>query len=340
MLQLAAVGDDFMDGIRVLIVDDSLFFRKGVERELSSRLPKGSRFELAVGAYDARDKILSFDPDVMVLDAEMPNMDGIEFLRRLMSQYTQPTIVLSEQKGQRFSALSAGAMDFMEKPDKKLPGTAFYQELARRVAGVAGIELKGASQEKTAIRLIAMGASTGGTEALSTVLRALRAPLPPVVIVQHIPPMFSKLFAERLEQECSLTVKEAEDGDTIMENTVYIAPGSHQMRVHRIGGIIQLSCTKEPKVGGHCPAVNVLFDSVAKQFGEDSLGVILTGMGADGSTGLLKMRHAGARTLGQDEASCVVYGMPKAAYDIGAVERQLPLNSIASAMMRIAGGKE
>ena len=326
-----------MAGIRVLVVDDSLFFRTGVERELSVRLPKGSQFQLAANAYDARDKILSFDPDIMILDAEMPGMNGIEFLKKLMSQYTQPTIVLSEQKGQRFMALSAGAMDFMQKPDRKRPDANFYQELARRVAGVVGIEMKTAHQEKNSIRLIAMGASTGGTEALSTVLRNLRPPLPPIVIVQHIPPMFSRLFAERLHQECKLAVKEAEDGDTIMENTVYIAPGNHQMRVHRIGGIIQLSCTKEPKVGGHCPAVNVLFDSVAKQFGEDSLGVILTGMGADGSEGLLNMRHAGARTLGQDEATCVVYGMPKAAFDIGAVERQLPLGSMAHAIMSIAG---
>ena len=327
-----------MAGIRVLIVDRSLFFRKGVERELSARLPKGSQFRLSGNAYDARDKILSFDPDVMILDADLPDMNGIMFLKKLMSQYTQPTIVLGGQKQQRLSALSAGAMDFMEKPDKKVAGSPFYQELARRVAGVAGVELAAHEQTaKTSIRLIAMGASTGGTEALSTVLRKLKPPLPPIVIVQHIPPMFSRLFAERLDQECRLSVKEAEDGDTIMENTVYIAPGNHQMRVHRIGGIVQLSCTKEPKVGGHCPAVNVLFDSVAKQFGEDSLGVILTGMGADGSTGLLNMRNAGARTLGQDEASCVVYGMPKAAYEIGAVERQLPLDSIAKVMMEIAG---
>ena len=189
------------------------------------------------------------------------------------------------------------------------------------------------------IRLIAIGASTGGTEAISSLLKGLRPQLPPIVIVQHIPPKFSKLFAEQLDNECSLTVKEAVDGDALINNSVYIAPGKHQMRVIRKDGILQVSCTKEPKVGGHCPSVNVLFDSVAEEFGEESLGVILTGMGADGSAGLLHMRQSGARTLGQDESSCVMYGMPKAAFDIGAVERQLPLCGMAGVIMSIVRGR-
>ncbi len=328
-----------MESIRVLIVDDSLFFRNRLERELSAKLPEGTRFRLSSDAHDAADKILSFNPDVMILDADMPGMDGICFLRKLMGQYAQPTIVLGEKWIHRAQALSAGAMDFMLKPGKELPEAEFHRELARRVAGVAGIGLESSCDKFRKIHLIAIGASTGGTDAILQLLSRLEPKLPPIVIVQHIPPKFSKLFAESLNQECRLNVKEAEDGDTLMDNSVYVAPGKHQMRVHRIGGLIQVSCTKEAKVGGHCPAVNVLFDSVAAQFGANSLGVILTGMGSDGSKGLLNMRKAGAITIGQDEASSVVYGMPKAAYKIGAVERQLPLSGMAEAIMSIVSGK-
>ena len=199
------------------------------------------------------------------------------------------------------------------------------------------VEVKGKTSAK--IDLIAIGASTGGTEALAKVLKELVPPLPPIVIVQHIPPMFSKLFADRLHNECHISVKEAQNGDKLEPNWAYVAPGDKQMKVKNFGGNMQLDVNHGPKVNGHCPSVDVLFDSVADQIGNNALGVILTGMGADGANGLLKMRQQGAATIGQDEASCVVYGMPRAAYEKGAVERQLPLSGIASMITTVAHGQ-
>ena len=199
------------------------------------------------------------------------------------------------------------------------------------------VEVKGKTSAK--IDLIAIGASTGGTEALAKVLKELVPPLPPIVIVQHIPPMFSKLFADRLHNECHISVKEAQNGDKLEPNWAYVAPGDKQMKVKNFGGNMQLDVNHGPKVNGHCPSVDVLFDSVADQIGNNALGVILTGMGADGANGLLKMRQQGAATIGQDEASCVVYGMPRAAYEKGAVERQLSLSGIASMITTVAHGQ-
>lgn len=185
------------------------------------------------------------------------------------------------------------------------------------------------------LSMIAIGASTGGTEAISTLMAGLRPPLPGIVIVQHIPAMFSRLFAERLDSECFLHVKEAEEGETILPNTVYIAPGGKHMRVGRMGQRYWLSCRPGPPVHSVCPSVDVLFDSVAECVGRHALGVILTGMGKDGAEGLLAMRKAGAHTIGQDPRSCVVYGMPHAAMAAGAVEWQLPLSEIAPEILRL-----
>ena len=188
------------------------------------------------------------------------------------------------------------------------------------------------------IELIAIGSSTGGTEALSVVLKALRPNLPPIVIVQHIPPLFSRLLSERLDEECVINVKEAADGDMVAGNTAYIAPGAKHMTIERASGGMKLTCQPGPRVHSCCPSVDVLFDSVVANIGGPTvLGIILTGMGHDGAAGLLKMRQIGSPTIGQDEATCVVYGMPRAAYEMGAVAEQLPLQSIASAIMRIAG---
>ncbi len=186
------------------------------------------------------------------------------------------------------------------------------------------------------IELIAIGSSTGGTEALATILRDLRPPLPGIVVTQHIPALFAKLFAQRLDAECALHVKEGADGDRVENNTVYIAPGNLHMTVHREGDAIMITCAMGPKVHSCRPSVDVLFDSVAANIGASAAGVILTGMGHDGAKGLLAMRRAGSPTLGQDEATCVVYGMPRAAWEMGAVEQQLPLTSIASAITQIA----
>lgn len=196
------------------------------------------------------------------------------------------------------------------------------------------------SLSKTVIDLIAIGSSTGGTEALSVILKNLRPPMPPVVVVQHIPATFSKLFAERLNGESALSVKEAEDGDIVCNDTVYVAPGAKHMRVVKEGGQCRISCKEGPRVHGCCPAVDILFDSIHNIAGDCSkvLAVILTGMGKDGASGMLKLRQKGAKTLGQDEVTSVVYGMPKAAWELGAVEKQLPLSAIASSITRIVRG--
>lgn len=387
-----------MSAIKVLIVDDSMFFREVLARGLVSSLPAGSKVERASNPFEARDMILSFDPDVMVLDVEMPKMNGIEFLRRLIVQYALPTVVLSSRPAYKKLAMEAGAFTFLEKPSTTLGSGNFVNQVAaeirlakekndlaiqqvatkakefepkprantaknvsadmsqvlsdmKRMSDVAKQmrEKSGRATPKAIdpdsiripklskrIKLIAIGASTGGTEALATVLNALRPPLPPIVIVQHIPPMFSRLFATRLDGECQVRVKEAENGDKLESGWVYVAPGDKQMRVKNTGGLMSLDVNPGPKVSGHCPSVDVLFESVSAQIGDSALGVIMTGMGEDGARGLLKMRQLGAVTLGQDEASCVVYGMPRAAYEMGAVCQQVPLSAIASTITSIA----
>ena len=331
-----------MRGLRVLLVDDSLLFRELLGKAVSAYLPSGSQIEKAANPFEARDKILAFEPDVMLLDIEMPRMNGIDFLRRLLAQYSQTVIMLSSCAQYREMALEAGAVDFIVKPDGNilLADKSFFVDLAARICAAAGQPLQRmapAVQGSPHKSIIAMGASTGGTEALATVLKALHPPLPGIVIVQHIPPMFSRLFAERLESECSLTVKEAANGDMVEANHVYIAPGNQQMRVKGNKPLMRLECFQGERVNGHCPSVDVLFDSVAAAAGANALGVIMTGMGADGARGLLKMRQAGADTIGQDERSCVVYGMPRVAWELGAVGCQLPLQAIAGAVVSMAG---
>ncbi len=341
-----------MQPVRVLLVDDSLFFRSMLERELHAFLPAGSQIQTAGDPFEARDAILAFVPDVMVLDVEMPRMDGIEFLRKLLAQYDQPTIVLTGDARYESLARDAGARDFLQKPVGCSPDV-FCEELARRIVRIAGKEktdvgaaegvsgmpprqaMERLGKHAGRISLIALGASTGGTEALARVVKNLVPPLPPIVIVQHIPPGFSRLFAQRLDRESMLTAKEAADGDRLLNNHVYVAPGDQHLRVRAAGGFFA-TCARGPKVNGHCPSVDVLFESVAKTVGSRALGVIFTGMGADGAEGLRRMREAGAQTLGQDEKTCVVYGMPRAAYELGAVERQLPLDAIAGAILAAA----
>ncbi len=341
-----------MQPVRVLLVDDSLFFRSMLERELHAFLPAGSQIQTAGDPFEARDAILAFVPDVMVLDVEMPRMDGIEFLRKLLAQYDQPTIVLTGDARYESLARDAGARDFLQKPVGCSPEV-FCEELARRIMRIAGKEktdvgaaegvsgmpprqaMERLGKHAGRISLIALGASTGGTEALARVVKNLVPPLPPIVIVQHIPPGFSRLFAQRLDRESMLTAKEAADGDRLLNNHVYVAPGDQHLRVRAAGGFFA-TCARGPKVNGHCPSVDVLFESVAKTVGSRALGVIFTGMGADGAEGLRRMREAGAQTLGQDEKTCVVYGMPRAAYELGAVERQLPLDAIAGAILAAA----
>jgi len=329
--------------IRVLVVDDSLFMREFIASELS----KDSGLMVvgkAADPFEASDKIMELNPDVMTLDIQMPRMNGIEFLRKLMPQYPLPVVVVSAVSSSVFDALNAGAVDFVTKTALKTEGEKrqFISELVVKIkiASIAKVgQHKNASAKSQAAQkaaggkgkkcLIAIGASTGGTEATLQILRGLGNDLPGIVIVQHMPPMFTRLYAERLNETCAMAVKEAEDGDEILPGRALIAPGGLHMAVARSKGGMIVECRPGDKVNGHCPSVDVLFESVAKLKNVDTLGIILTGMGSDGAKGLLAMRNAGAETIGQDQKTCVVYGMPAVAAKIGAVQHQLPLGDIA-----------
>lgn len=332
--------------IRVLIVDDSALFRGVVSKGISAD-PAITVVGTAVDPFDARDKIVQTDPDVMICDVVMPKMDGIEFIRRLLPQYPLRVLVVSSVSETVLDAMNAGAVDFVAKPDMNTGRTTamFLAELVDKVKVASNAKIptpKAPIQPQKNVvptakaatkKIIALGASTGGTEALFNVLSALPANLPGIVIVQHIPPVFSNLFAERLNNALGMRVKEAQTGDYVEPGTVLIAPGDKHMAVKKLGDRLRVEVTAGEKVSGHCPSVDVLFNSVAAACGKDAVGVIFTGMGSDGARGLLAMRQKGARTIGQDEASCVVYGMPKVAFDIGAVERQIPLDGIANAIV-------
>ncbi len=332
-----------MRPIRVLVVDDSLMFRKLLAQGLDSD-PNIEVVADVGDVYEARDAILKFKPDVMTLDVEMPRMNGIEFLKRLMPQYPLPVVMISALNDKVFDALEAGAVDFVNKPanlTKEQLNTFLTQELATKVkiASTAKVgKLKRVDNTTIAShitaaggkdRIVAIGASTGGTEAICEVVKRVKRDIPGGVIVQHMPPGFTKMYSDRLNNQCEVAVKEAQTGDRVMQGQVLIAPGDRQMRLVKVNGVYQVECRGTEKVSGHCPSVDVLFSSVAKAAGNKAVGAILTGMGADGAKGLLEMRNAGALTVGQDEATCVVYGMPKVAFDIGAVQQQAPITAIA-----------
>lgn len=341
--------------VRVLIVDDSALVRQLLAKGLAMD-PDIEVVGTASDPYAARDKIVQLRPDVMTLDVEMPRMDGVDFLRRLMPQYPIPVLMVSSltQRGKQITldALDAGAVDFVAKPST---------DLARGLAGMLG-ELRakvkqtatanvshwkdrqpppataprraphGALAESTD-KVVAIGASTGGTEAIRKMVTQFPATMPGVVIVQHMPSGFTRMFADRLNQLCPMEVKEAETGDRIMPGRILIGPGGLHMRVVRSGGLYQVKCEPGENVSGHCPSVDVLMHSVAQQVGSNAIGVMLTGMGADGAAGMLAMRQAGARNLAQDQETSVVFGMPKVAYERGGAERLVPLDRMASAVI-------
>ncbi len=326
--------------IKVLVVDDSLVFREVMSRGIATD-PQIDVVAKAVDPFDARDKLLKFEPDVMICDVEMPKMNGIEFIKRLLPQYAVPVIVVSTLNEAVFDAINAGAIDFIAKPDahsvKGVEG--FIHELIAKIKIVVNAKIihgKSTTADMPAqtvnhadtIKVIAIGASTGGTEAIFKILKQLPVNIPGIVIVQHIPPLFSKMFAERLNNQTQLKVKEAETGDWIKSGRVLIAPGDKHMKITKTGDQFRVEVFEGDKVNGHCPSVDVLFESAAKVCGSHVIGVILTGMGYDGAKGLLTMRRKGARTIGQNESSSVVYGMPKAAFEIGAVEKQASLVQI------------
>lgn len=352
--------------IRVLVVDDSLFFREVLARGLS----KNTGIEIvgtACDAEDAKRKIQTLHPDVLTLDVEMPKMSGIDFLKQLMQTNPLPVIMVSAVNMRVFDTLDAGAVDFVKKPESKSPADmdAFFKDLSAkiRIAAVAKLPKAksqtsaSATKPATAAKLsiapiigvpklsgsilnnkryvVAIGASTGGTEAILNVLKRMPAQMPGIVITQHMPPGFTKMFAERLNKLCALTVKEASDHDPILPGQALIAPGGLQMRViRRAAGGYEVRCVPGEKVSGHCPSVDELFRSVAEVVKRDAVGVIMTGMGSDGANGLLQMRQAGAYTIGQDKDSSVVYGMPMVAHNKGAVCKQTSCDNIAAEVLQ------
>lgn len=331
--------------IKVLVVDDSLVFREVLSRGIQTD-PDIEVVAKATDPFDARDKILKFQPDVMTCDIEMPKMNGIEFLRRLLPQYEIPTIVISSLNHAVFDAINAGAVDFLAKPDvRSLQGVeGFIEELIGKIKIASKAHVIQAHTLETVEsprlgsgigqgKIIAIGASTGGTEAIYQLLSKMPKESPGMVIVQHIPPTFSRMFAERLNESTSLTVQEAQSGDRIEPGKVLIAPGDMHMRVVKEGIQYKVECFQGDKVNGHCPSVDILFESVANEVKAKGIGILLTGMGYDGAKGLLAMRRKGAKTIGQDEQSSVVYGMPKVAFEIGAVERQASLSQIPNLLL-------
>jgi two-component system chemotaxis response regulator CheB len=280
---------------------------------------------------------------VVTLDVEMPKMDGIAFLKKLMPQYPLPVIVVSSSSENVLNSLNAGAVDFVTKPDSGRSGSlpAFINELIVKIkiASTAKVgsfkkdyqPVKFVSDKGTDMRdmVVAIGASTGGTEALYSIITTLPRDMPGILVVQHMPPVFTRLYAERLNNSCPLEVKEAEDGDLLKPGRVIIAAGEHHLQLKKGSSGYYVKSQPGEKVSGHCPSVDVLFDSVAQVAGAHAIGVILTGMGSDGAKGLLNMKKAGAWTIGQDETTSTVYGMPMVAYNIGAVMKQLPLGKIA-----------
>lgn len=338
--------------IRVLVVDDSIVFRETLARQIAQD-PLIEVVAKASDPYMARDKILEFEPDVMTLDVEMPRMSGIEFLKRLIPQYPIPVVMVSAVSKSVFDALDAGAVDFVTKPDllSDRGVEAFISELIVKIkiASTAIVKAKRAnaitasgSQRTSLVKqncIIAIGASTGGTEAIERVLKGFPVNMPGTVIVQHMPPVFTTLFAARLNSSCAVEVKEAKTGDMVLPGRVLIAPGDYHMRIKKVNNNYMVECFHGEKVNGHCPAVDVLFHSVAQHAGKNAIGVILTGMGNDGASGLLALRQSGANTLGQDERSSVVYGMPKAAAAIGAVQEQVSLELIPRKIYNLVDGR-
>jgi two-component system, chemotaxis family, protein-glutamate methylesterase/glutaminase len=341
--------------VRVLVVDDSPVVRQVLSRELA-RDPDIEVVGTAPDPFAARDMIVELKPDVVTLDMEMPRMDGMTFLRKLMQHYPLPVIVISSltTKGGELAleALDAGAVDVMCKPGVAYAVGELGVELADKVKAASRVRVAKrapavsapAARPRLAMtvttnKVLAIGASTGGTQALFDVLTALPATAPGIIIVQHMPEHFTRSFAERLNEHSAIQVKEAEDGDTVAPGKALVAPGNFHMLLKRSGAMYYVEVKSGPLVSRHRPSVDVLFKSVARYAGRNAVGVIMTGMGGDGAAGLLEMKQAGAETIAQDEASCVVFGMPKVAIEMGAVNHIVSLHDIPQKAMQLAAAK-
>lgn len=337
--------------IKVLIIDDSAMIRKVFEQELSKD-PEIEVVGTAPDPFVGRDKIVYLKPDVVTLDIEMPRMDGLTFLEKLMKHYPLPVVVVSSlaKKGGdvALKAIELGAIEVLSKPGNAYSVGDMSEQLIEKVKAASKVKVFKAPDKvsapsptsqvaalrvKATKKIIAIGASTGGTEALREVITKLPANAPPIVIVQHMPQNFTKSFADRLNQISQVQVKEAADGEYLATGKVLIAPGNQHMEIRRSGINYYVTLFDGPMMFHQRPAVEILFNSVAKYAGQNAVGVILTGMGKDGAQGLLNMRQAGANTIAQDEKSCIVFGMPKEAIDLGAAQIIKPLQQIPQAML-------
>ncbi len=340
--------------IRTLIIDDSALARDLLKKGLSAD-PDIEVVGTAQDPFVGRDKIVYKKPDVITLDIEMPRMDGLDFLRRLMPQYPLPVIIVSAlaAPGARatLEALQLGAVDFVLKPSSKL-GTGLPEmltELRAKIKMAAAVDVSNWKQGQavrsptrrskvlvgSSDKVVAIGASTGGTVALRHMINEFPTDMPGTVVVQHMPPTFTQLFAESMDNTAQVLVKEAADNDRVLTGTVLIAPGGRQLRVRRSGGDYRVSLGDGNKVNGHAPSVDTLFESIADQVGSNAVGVMLTGMGRDGAEAMLQMRMAGARTLAQDEQSSVVFGMPREAYVNGGAERLVNINDMTREVVKL-----
>ncbi|MDL2220019.1 chemotaxis response regulator protein-glutamate methylesterase [Ruminococcaceae bacterium OttesenSCG-928-O06] len=333
-----------MAPIRVMLVDDSPLFVAAMK----SALEKEANIQVAGTAgngQDALQQVPSVRPDVIICDVQMPRMSGIEFVKELLKTRKIPVVVISGTPGVTLAALAAGAVDFIPKPEAGEARDAFFKRMITtiRVAASANVGAKTALRQNAAPHhapsvftsapadvVVAIGASTGGTDAIAAVIRNFPASFPGVLITQHMPAGFTAMYAERLDRECKMQVREVKDGDRLQKGLILLAAGDKHLRLRKDQKGYYASSRPGMKVNGHMPSVDVLFESVAEVAGARAAGVILTGMGGDGAEGLLKMRKAGAYTIGQDKESSVVYGMPMMAYNKGAVTKQLPLEDIAN----------
>jgi len=339
--------------VKVLVVDDMATMRNILVKGLSMD-PGIEVVATATDPYSAREMIVKHNPDVVTLDIEMPRMNGVDFLKKLMPQYPVPVVMVSsateERRKMLDEALRCGAVDYVLKPSVGDPdgGANMLMELRTKVklASAKDVSHWKHTEKATTKRaqsaggewtnfVIAIGASTGGTEAIKDVITKFPGRMPPVVMVQHMPPGFTKMFSDRMNSLCEMEVKEAESGDQILPGRILLAPGGFQMEVWKKDGKYFVRVFEGPLVNGHCPSVEVMMRSVAKVYGKNAIGIMLTGMGGDGADGMKEMHDAGARTLAQNEETCVVFGMPKVAWERGGVDRLVPLQDIAGEVIKM-----